>query len=362
MGQKYFSGLNYTLGNEDTSFEISLVEALESKKIFSVCGSGGRSLPLCSKFAEELTLSDLSKEQLLLAQLREITYKQLNHEDFLCFWGYFPFVDDYFFDQRKKIFYSLNLSDEVRNYFEVIFNEISFQGLLYLGKWERTFQILAKINRFILGRGFDQILRFDHLDDQKKFYESHFPKNRFNIVLFLLGNKALFNALLYKGDFIEKNSKLSHFQYYKRAFHHLFTHNIANKSFFLHLCFYGKIKTASGVPIEAQEAVHERIQKSKTQLIYLNEDLVSYLSSGANRFDFLSLSDVASYFKGDLEVNFMQMIKPSLIPGAIIVNRYYLRRPDCNLSGFVDVTADYDHLAADEKVQMYDIAIYRYNP
>jgi S-adenosylmethionine-diacylglycerol 3-amino-3-carboxypropyl transferase len=58
MAQKYFTGLNYTLGNEDTSVEIGLVAKFKPKSIFSVCGSGGRALPLCGE-AFDLSLSDL---------------------------------------------------------------------------------------------------------------------------------------------------------------------------------------------------------------------------------------------------------------------------------------------------------------
>jgi S-adenosylmethionine-diacylglycerol 3-amino-3-carboxypropyl transferase len=361
MAQKYFTGLNYTLGNEDTSVEIDLVKQFKSKSIFSVCGSGARALPLCGE-AIELTLSDLSLEQIHLAMLREATYKQLSHQDFLLFWGYFPFSDNNFCDTRKKHFLKLELTTEVRNYFQNIFDEIQFSSLLYLGKWERTFQVLAKINRALLGRDFDRILRFDNLNIQKKYYQNEFPHNRWKAVIFLLGNKALFNALLYKGDFIEKNSPESHFDYYYNAFDRLFTQDIAQKSFFLQLCFYGKINSLAGVPVEASLETHQRISGSHTKTHYLNEDLITHLKSGNKTYDFLSLSDVPSYFKGELEENFMQNIRPGLRPGAIIVNRYYLRKANCNLTGFVEITKDHKDLIASEKVQMYDICIYRYDP
>jgi S-adenosylmethionine-diacylglycerol 3-amino-3-carboxypropyl transferase len=361
MAQKYFTGLNYTLGNEDTSVEIGLVAKFKPKSIFSVCGSGGRALPLCGE-AFDLSLSDLSKEQIHLAMLREASYKQLSHQDFLCFWGYFPYSDNNFSDARKNLFLKLELASEVRLYFQSIFDQIQYSSLLYLGKWERTFQVLARVTRTLLGRDFDRMLRFDDLDAQKKYYQDKFPRLRWKAVIFLVGNKAFFNALLYKGDFIEKNSSKSHFDYYYNAFDHLFTHDIAQKSFFVHLCFYGKINSLVGVPVEASLETHQRISSSQTKIHYLNEDLITHLKSGVKTYDFLSLSDVPSYFKGDLEENFMQDIRPGLNPRAIIVNRYYLRKAKCNLAGFVDITEDHKDLIDSEKVQMYDICIYRYEP
>lgn len=362
MTQKYFTGLNYTLGNEDSTLEIKLVEHFQSKRLFSVCGSGGRALPLVGPSVTDLTLSDLSQEQINLAQLREATYKQLSHNEFLKFWGYFPYSDDLNISEREVLFLKLKLNSEIALMFSNIFREISFHSVLYLGKWERTFATLAKINRIVLGSQFDKILTFDNLDQQIEYYRNHFPHFRWKLVLLLLGNKALFNALLYKGDFIEKNSPLSHFEYYHRAFENLFTRDLAKKSFFLQLCFYGKIKSLEGVPVEASLESHQRLQQSKANIFYLRTDLITHLAEGCAKYDFLSLSDVPSYFKGQLEIEFMQKIRPSLNPGAIIVNRYYLRRPQCSLEGFVDVTADHLELISAEKVQMYDICVYQYRP
>lgn len=361
MTKKYFTGLNYTLGNEDTTVEVEMVKRLKPQSVFSVCGSGGRALPLSGESVLDLTLSDLSNEQISLAKLREATYKQLSHQDFLCFWGYFPYSDDNFCDARKKLFKSLKLPVEVSDMFSKIYNELNFNSVLYLGKWERTFAVLAKINRAILGKDFDRILRFDNLEEQLKYYKNEFPHQRWKMVLFLLGNKAMFNALLYKGHFIKKNSEETHFDYYSNAFDRLFTQGIAQKSFFLQLCFYGKIQSLAGVPVEASLETHSRVHDGQTKYNYITEDMIAHLNSGQKKYDFLSLSDVPSYFGGELEENFMQMIKPSLKSGAIIVNRYYLRKPICNLQGFIDITTEFNTLIKAEKVQMYDICIYRFD-
>ena len=178
----------------------------------------------------------------------------------------------------------------------------------------------------------------------------------------MLGNKALFNALLYKGDFIEKNIPESHFDFYFNAYDRLFKNSIAQKSFFLQLCFYGKIQSLAGVPIEAGSEVHQLLHQNKNNVNYVTEDFVSYLQKGEMKYDFLSLSDVPSYFKGDLESQYMQKIKPGLNPGAIIVVRYYLRKSNCRLDGYVDITHTHQKLIEDELVQMYHICVYQYQP
>ena len=130
----------------------------------------------------------------------------------------------------------------------------------------------------------------------------------------------------------------------------------------MHLCFYGEINSLAGVPIEAQKESYQRINQSNGEVFYLQEDFVSHLAGGKKKYDFISLSDVPSYFSGDLERDFMQMIKPSLEVGAIIVTRYYLRKSECLLNGYLDITQKYKNLLELEKVQMYDIKIYQYQP
>lgn len=358
--RKYFTGLNYTLGNEDTTVEIKLAEEYGPKKVFAVCGSGGRSLPLALNGVEDLALSDLSLEQLYLAKLRYATYRELDHENFLLFWGYYPYADDNFCESRKKIFQGLSLEKDVRDYFEVIFQHNKFTSVLYTGKWEKTFRVLAKITRTLLGQEYDRILRFEDLNSQQDYYRNEFPMNRWKAVLFLVGNKTLFNALLYKGNFIEKNISESHFDFYLNAFERLFTRSLAQKSFFVQLCFYGKIQSLHGVPVEARNESHDRIKDFKGEVHYIHADLLAHLKSGERKYDFLSLSDVPSYFKGDVERDFMQMIRPGLNLGAIIVNRYYLRIPECDLRGFSDITSKHQNLLDEELVQMYRIKVYQY--
>ncbi len=76
------------------------------------------------------------------------------------------------------------------------------------------------------------------------------------------------------------------------------------------------------------------------------------------KIDFLSYSNVPSYYSGELEVNHMQMLKPILQVGAVIVIRYYLREPKItNFDCFDDVTHLYNDLIKQEKVNMYEIKV-----
>ena len=79
MAEKYFKSLNYSLANEDTWPEVRLMRKWKPKKILSVAGSGGRSLPLLAGNPESLHVVDLSEEQLWLGSLREETIRKCSY-------------------------------------------------------------------------------------------------------------------------------------------------------------------------------------------------------------------------------------------------------------------------------------------
>lgn len=359
---KYFSNLNYTLGNEDTGFEVTLIKSLKPKKILSIAGCGSRALPLLCAGAQQLSCVDVVPAQLALTRLRLGCYKKLSHEEFLIFWGFPPFAAYDYKEKRKELFSKIDLSSEDRTFFAPIFESANWGSILYAGKWERTFQALSKILRVIMGKNFGKLLSYSSLQSQTDYYENDFPARRWDAVLYLLGNKAVFNALLYKGDFIKKNVPESHFDYYKESFDQLFRNSLSRSSFFANLCFFGKIEHADGNTIEAHKDNYEAVAKniaSGAVIETLEKDLLSAAQEFKGDLDFVSLSDVPSYFSGEVEKSFPQKLLPSLRTGAIVVLRSYLRIPEADWSGYEEVTARYSSEISLEKVQMYRIQVYQ---
>ncbi|CBW26580.1 putative transferase [Halobacteriovorax marinus SJ] len=364
MVKKYFSDLNYTLGNEDTTLEYELVKKIKPKNILTIAGSGSRVVPLISKDVSNLYCVDVSRPQLFITELRKVTIESLNFNDYLAFWGFPPYAAYDYAIKRREIFKGLDLSFECKDYFLKVFGEMQWESILYMGKWERTFAVFAKVVQKFFGKEFDQIFKFHNLSDQIHYYNNKFSMRKWKTLLFILGNKSVFNALLYKGDFIKKNQPGSHFSYYFDAFESLFTHSLARESFFLNLCFFGKLSHEDANTIEAKKECFDRMKEGLSNGVnvnYVNSDLVSAAQSvPSGSLDFLSLSDVPSYFGGDLERDYMQELRPSLKKGAIVVLRSYLRVPESNLKGFVDITPKYSELLATEKVQMYIVQIFEY--
>ncbi len=359
--KNYFYDLNYTLANEDTSLEYYLVKHFSPRRILSVCGSAGRVTPLLAAKPEILTSIDISEAQLKLLQLKIATIAQFDYADYLRFWGFAPYGVENNIEKRRELFSHLELDEGVKNFFMGIFEKHQWQGILYIGKWEQTFKKLNVICRKILGCACDDAFAFTSMESQREYFKKKFPWWRWRLVLFILGNKSIFNALLYKGDFVKKNVPGTHYNYYFNAFAQLFSHALTRKSFFLQLCFLGKIEFVEGNTIDADRKVFVEMKQAveSTKINFSQTDLVSAFKGlkEDERYDFASISDVPSYFSGEMECSFLQDIRQGMNPGGIVVLRSYLRVPQANLDGYRDVSIDYLDLIESETVQMYRIQI-----
>jgi len=361
MSHDYFTGINYSMANEDTSLEYKMMETLKPKSILSVCGSGGRALPLIHPDAESLICVDLSQEQLWLLELRQQTISSLSFQDFLKFWGYPPYFKERFTEDRQEIFEALTLTTSCQSYFYKIFNGLRWQSLLYTGKWEQTFITLSKIAKRVLGPHCERLFEFETLEAQKAYLENEFPQNRWAFILAIVGNKTLFNALLYKGSFVKKNIKETYYQFYAKVFQHLMTEDVARNSFFLQLCLLGEIRYDSGRTIEGRRDAFQRMKdglNGKLKLSTENMDLIQAIEKHEN-IDFVSMSDVPSYFGGKLEKDFLQRTRSHLSPGGVVVIRSYLRIPEADRSGYTDITKDFQQEILKEKVGVYHIEVLR---
>lgn len=352
MTQGYFQSLNYTMANEDTTFEYKLGEELGSKSVLTVGGSGSRSLPFLALPIEHLTIVDVSADQLLLVELKLETIRQLSYSDALAFWT------DESKAVRDEIFKKLILTDKFKEFYKFHNESQGDSAPLYWGKWEKTFQTFSKLTQILFSREVREGLFTT--DKPYDYYKKHIQGWKWNLLLKIVGNKAMFNSLLYKGSFIKKNSKLSYFDYYFEAFERLFSLDI-KRSHFLQLCFCGRVLFPEALPIEFGPEIFQKIKASKVRPQYKQGSI--FVRDEAQKYDLVSLSDVPSYLSGELEKNYIQDLAPHVMDSGVIVNRFYLRRTEnTNESGFKDITRNHRTLIDQELVQMYEIQLLQKEP
>ncbi|HYX32306.1 MAG TPA: DUF3419 family protein [Oligoflexus sp.] len=367
-GNAYFNSLNYSIANEDVAYELGICRQIKPKKILAICGSGARFLPLASTQPEKITALDLATQQLALADLRRSVMQHYPLQDYQRFLGYPPYSTGEFKAERAALFAELDIRPSTRSYFQELFRQINWEGLLYQGRWEQTFIGIPNKVRLLVGSAYDNIFQFETQDEQDRFFAEKLNDRVWcsvpAAVLMLMGNATFFNTVLYRGSFVRKNIPDSYFDFYSSAFKRLFANGLTRENFFLQICFLGRLQYPEGNPLEAHPDIYPKAQaalQAGTAIELVERDILSFAAKTQEKYDFVSLSNVPSYFSGAPESNYLQSLTRCLNRGALVVVRCYLRVPQgTDTSGFIDMSRDYDELAAKEKMQMYRIIVYKY--
>jgi S-adenosylmethionine-diacylglycerol 3-amino-3-carboxypropyl transferase len=354
----YFQNLNYTLGDEDSIVEYELLpEGIDH--LVAIAGSGGRVLPLIAKRPKQITCIDLFNEQLYITELRIQAMKKLDLNKFRAFFGYPPYSITP--EERKRIFDSIDISDDARRYLYRFFSKHKWSEIIYMGKFEKTMSALSKINVMVTGKSGRNIFKCDSLTDQQVYYKTKFPQSRWNAILFLLGNTSLLKTLLCKGELPKKNIEGSYYNHFRNIYQAIFSNISINSSFFAHLSFWGKVINIEGNPIEADERIFYLAKSylNSCNITYLKNDIIKFIaSSPAKSIDFVSLSDVPSFIE-ERENDFLQLIKPALSNQSTVVVRSNLRVTHPDATGFINLKNDYEDLLAKETTQIWKIDIYK---
>jgi S-adenosylmethionine:diacylglycerol 3-amino-3-carboxypropyl transferase len=306
-----------------------------------------------------LTVVDLSAPQLALCELRLALARALDHSAYLGFFSY-PGVRPLTPSEREAAFATLPLRPASRHYLEARFRESGFESPLFEGRWERTFISFSKLARWMLGsRRIERLFACTDLAEQAEVVRREWSGLRWKSLIALAGNARTFNSLLYSGDFPVNNTGEGYVDYYARAFERLFSRGLARDNFFLQLTLLGELRFPCGLPPETDPEIYREARQVLNRLEpeWVEGDLVTGLERSEN-VDFVSFSNVASYFKPPVEQEFLQRIGKGLLPGARVVLRHYLHRPvGLDRTGYREVTTDFRSSIERERMQMYEIEV-----
>ena len=352
----YFSKLNYTMANEDTSVEYACLPSHQDQ-VVAVAGSGSRVLPLLAKKPKKLCAVDLVPEQIFLCEGRVQALRQLSYDQYLKLWGYESATSE----ERQDLFHQLDLSTEAKSFLEAFFREINYQSPLFQGKFERFILLHHRIVRTMMGR-FEGLFKCKTIEEQRAFFQDSFPWRRFRAYLRLFGNEAFYNLVLYKGHFPKKNISQSFFDFYFGIYNRLFQDHFFADNFYLQMILGGGLSTEGGRPIEARKDIFAAAKEGAltTDVSYVTANILEYAAKRKADVDFLSFSNVPSYFTGKVEQNFYQIVKPGMNQGGRIVTRAYSHipfRPDTR--GFENITSQFDDALSEDSLPMYFIDIHQ---
>lgn len=312
--EKYFTGLNYSLANEDNSVERQFV--LNSHRALAVCGSGTRALSLLHDKLKDITIIDISQAQLDYARFKFELIKVMSYEDYLVFMG----IEEADLLQRIELFKKYFHSEWVRHYYQQIPKEVIAKGIVYAGKWESFLIYLGKIITFL--SGYENYLQdFESKDHAQKYW----PEKRLSFLVNILAHPKILNRFLYKGQMIDlKEHHLGTFLL--NSFKDSFIDKDPKTSFFLQILFLGKVSFPQAYPLEFQRPIFENIKSYSGKISFVCTDLISAIED--NDFDFASVSNVATYFDNGSKKRFELALQKCLDRGSkSFILRSFLR-PD----------------------------------
>ncbi|MCV2884820.1 DUF3419 family protein [Aestuariibacter sp. AA17] len=355
----YFSNLNYTLGDEDTLVEHQLLPQ-NAGHIVAIAGSGGRIVPLIAKRPKIITCVDILQEQLDLTEMRVEAIRQLPFSDFMALFGYpeYPVSTE----QRQALFGKLQLRQQTQSRLQAFFQKSGWQPIIYLGKFEKMLITVSKLIRFVVGNRLDVMFEFDDLHEQRNFVKSNaFPHKRWQLALALFGNATALNALLYRGDFPQKNRKGSTFSIYRNMFSDLFNQVLCKESYFFQMLILGRLVNARTSMMEANEAIYKDIKENLTytQVRYAQTDIVTAINGVDDAVDFVSMSDVPSFMPDDSANTFLNNIAPNLTESGMVVSRGHLRVIHPDSQGFNDISTQLVKLFGSERTGLWQIQCYQ---
>jgi S-adenosylmethionine-diacylglycerol 3-amino-3-carboxypropyl transferase len=365
----YFSTLNYSLANEDSSVELSILPA-ETDNVVVVAGSGARVLPLFAKSPRRVVCIDVSPAQLNLTELRIAAARSLSLSDFRDFFGYGR--TDIGWQRRRTLFYKLHLSRPAQEGLAAIFNRNGWQPIIYLGRWERAFRKLASIAAKVIGPKAMAIMKCQSLDEQRGYLKTHFPHWRWQLAIALIGQSYVFNRMLYGSQLPSLNLAKSDYRYFKERLAKTLDVCPARENFFLRILMQGRLPDLDGLPLECSPALFESIKLGidSSEVEYVCSDLYDYLAQNPGRADFVSLSDTPSYAESRksrvdptplaASSNLATHLATGLSQGGIAVARYFRHRPDSmKHQSLIDVTGHYIQEIERELTCIYGIDVFQ---
>jgi S-adenosylmethionine-diacylglycerol 3-amino-3-carboxypropyl transferase len=343
---EYFTGLNYSLANEDTWVEHSMAPE-KGRSTLVVAGSGSRVLPLLARNPDRLEIVDLSDAQLFLSELRIAAVRELEHPEFLYFMGYRGGIADGTLgaDDRLRLFERLCMSDACRDFWTANRAWWEPRGFVYLGKWERHFMKLGKFLGSIARLKADPLFEAHTVEEQRRLMEKHWSETRFTAFLRVALSEFVFNRFLYKGHFAGGEGKRTAedpaWKMVDREMTRMFRETLLRKNFFIQMIFLGEVRYEEGLPTEAHPAVFEAAKKAATEVVWTRGNFLEITRQ--RPFDFYSLSDTISYVTDAEARDFTRQIHSETPRGATVVIRSFMRQPHIQ----VDSPWSVDQRAAD---------------
>jgi S-adenosylmethionine-diacylglycerol 3-amino-3-carboxypropyl transferase len=356
MTNAYFLShkLNYTYVNEDHIVEHELL-AGHSGHVVAVAGSGTRLVPLLAQNPERVTLIDISADQVMLSRFRHACIKAFSRADYMSFFGYAG-SEPIGVAQRKDMFASLpKLDAEVAEYMRIVLENNSWGPIVPLGRWEQTFASIAKLVKKVIGEKVaNEIFSISDQTEYNTYLSEKFPWKRWDFLTMLLSNSMFFNVMLYGRQFPKLNVADGFGDFYSKSLRSALQCCPARQNFFIQILFFGRVVYPEALTLDVDANLY-RLAKESNSIVEIKQgNLLRDAGSKQHPISLFAVSDVPSYFRGDMARDWLQLVREQMAPGGMLIARYYRHVPEAtNYAGWHNQNHRYTELCKREKTQMY---------
>ena len=358
--------LGYTSVNEDWRTEADALAVRRGDAILCVTGSGARALDLLALDPGRVVAVDVNPAQTALLRLKVEALRALPFDSYARFLGLREAAPDERLAFLDSVLRVLPVEDAL---FWRSRRRAVAGGILWAGRWERTFRRVGSVSRLLRPRVTARLLASDGLDAQARLVRARWDTPLGRLLACLSLSRPVLRLLLRDPAFFPADSLPAGRYVHERMTAHL-TRVLARESFLVGLVLTGRLPEADLPPHLTPEGA-ERIRRRLARLEAVTADVVELLGASPSpsrtpeRFDAFSLSDVPSYLTQEAFERLLDGVVSRAAPGARFCVRLFLTRPTVppRLAGrLVRDGALERRLAEDDHAFVYDFLAGRVAP
>ena len=345
-----FSQLNYTLANEDSSCERTMVAP--HANIACMVGSGARVISLLASSPKAIYAFDSSHRQILMAKFRLELLEQLEWNEYCGILGY---PSDLSSKECAELRQELIFSKEVASFLTEQADLHPGIPPIYWGIWEQSMIKNAQALKTILGADFIEELTLGKQFDQ--ILKSPLKKMRYKFALQMVGHARFLAKNFSSKQLPQLSQNRDEQEYYNGIIRSALKAREFKKNFFLQLLFTGKINSVDALPDEADPEVFRLAKRSlsTTSIQFRQSDLRT--AAPTESFDFVFFSDVFSYLTNEESTDVLARFTQQLSRDGIIMMRFYRNRPHFVLDDDLGYANQFQDLIPFEMTGAYEFCV-----
>ena len=316
--------INYSSCNEDTFSELKALNININDVVLAITGSGGRALDLLIANPKKIISIDINPLQNYLLELKIAAIKNLRYERYLEFLGL----------RESKHRISLYrqicscLSPQARNFWDGQPKMIK-RGVLYQGRWERYFKMLAIVVKIFRRKKLKRLFSFVDIENQRKFCKKHWNTKGWKFFLNFVC-RCFFLKFIFKDpgfyQYVPKNFPTG--EYVFNSMSKTLDTYLAKENHFLSLLILNRYTNEKALPIYLMQKNYSLLKENISRVEIVTDSLQNYLGNlpekSINKF---SLSDISSFTSDEEYLSILEScIRVAMSRGLICLRHFLVKR------------------------------------